>query len=320
MTRVLIHTSAPQRHIATLTNAMPDVKIEAAAKNSELPRMLDSFQPDAMFTVNITSDAPFPQADVLACQNLKWVSVGGSGTDHVAPWEREKLTVTNSAGVAADMMAEYAIGCFVHFNIDVAGLMADKTARVWDAQRRVKPLAGQTLLVVGLGNTGRAISARAKAFGMTVIGTRATPRATPNCDEVHAPQNLPQLWPRADYIAICTPRLASTQGLVGPAAFALMKPDAVLVNVARGGVVSEPDLIAALGEGRLRGAAMDVFASEPLPEGDPIWSAPNLLISPHCSAVYEGWETRSFSLFCENLARFVQGEQLFNIVDPERGY
>jgi phosphoglycerate dehydrogenase-like enzyme len=121
-------------------------------------------------------------------------------------------------------------------------------------------------------------------------------------------------------IAVCTPRLPATTGLVNRAAFALMKPDAVLVNVSRGGVVREDALLEALRAGTLRGAAMDVFAAEPLPDTDPLWTAPRLLISPHCSAVYDGWEEAAVEMFADNLTRFLRGEPLQNVVDPERGY
>ncbi len=319
MTRLLIHTHAPERHVAKLTEAFPDVQIETCTKNSELPVTLERFAPDVMFTVNITSDAPYPRDAVLS-SSLKWISVGGSGTDHITPWDTNEVTVTNSAGVAADVMAEYILGAFLYFNMDVPGLVRDKADRHWDKDRMMIPLTGATLLIVGLGQTGQALAAKAKAFGMSVIGTRASGRSTPNCDEVHQPDRLAQLWPRADYIAICTPRLPSTLGLVDDSAFALMKADAVLANVARGGVVMEPALIAALTSQRLRGAAMDVFATEPLPQDDPIWNTPNLLISPHSSGVYQGWEDASVTRFAANLGRYLAGEALTNIVDPTRGY
>ena len=275
MTRVLIHSQTPQKHIARLTGDFPEVTFLGCSRNSAMPEILDSFRPDAMFSVNISSDAPYPRTAVMD-SSLSWVSVGGSGTDHIAPWDTENLTVTNSAGVAADMMAEYCIGAFVHFNIDVPGLMRDQASRVWNRDRGVKPLAGQVLLIVGLGHTGRVLAARAKAFGMIVIGTRANPQSTPNCDEVYGADSLPQLWPRADFVAICTPRLPSTVGLVNAQAFSLMKDDAVLVNVARGGVVDEAALMVALKQGKLRGAAMDVFDTEPLASNSPVWNTPNL--------------------------------------------
>ncbi len=319
MTRVLIHSSAPQRHIAKLTEAYPELQIEGVSKNSALRDSLARFAPDVLFTVNITSDAPFPRNEILN-SNLKWVSVAGSGTDHLTPWDPQAITVTNSAGVAAEMMAEYAIGCFLHFSLGVPAWMKDQAEKAWNPAREVRSIAGKTLLVVGLGHTGRALAKSAKNFGMNVIGTRANPRGTSHCDEVHGSGSLPQLWPRADFVAICTPRLPSTENLVDQTAFQLMKDSAILVNVARGGVVNEADLITALEAGQIAGAAMDVFAAEPLPADDPIWNAPNLLISPHCSAVYDGWEAASLALFSENLGRFLHSEPLTNIVDPNRGY
>lgn len=320
MTRVLIHTHTPQRHMARLTEAFPDVQVDSVTKNSTLPGMLQTFHPDVLFTVNMSSDAPYPHAAVLGADGLRWISVAGSGTDHLSEWSPDRVTVTNSAGVSASMMAEYVLGCCLHFNLDVAGLMQDQANKHWDTARKVVPLSGKTLLIVGLGSTGQALAEKAKALGLTVIGTRATPRATPHCDEVHAPENLPQLWPRADFVAICTPRLATTLNLVNTSAFQLMKPGTVLVNVARGGVVDETALVDALWSGTLRGAAMDVFSKEPLPADDPMWDVPNLLISPHSSAVFDGWEDGSMSLFIENLARYQSGEGLNNIVDPARGY
>lgn len=320
MARILIHTDAPQRHVAKLTEAFPHLQIESVARNSALADALERYQPEVMFSVNISSDAPFPRDAVLECSSLKWVCVGGSGTDHIGPWDAAQLSVSNSAGVASQMMAEYALGSFIHFNIDVPGLMKDQAARYWDRSRTVVSLDGKTILIVGLGSTGRALAKLAKAFGMTVIGTRARVQNTPNCDEVHGPDSLPQLWPRADYVAVCTPRLPSTKGLVNSASFDLMKPGAVLANVARGGVVDEAALIKALESGHLRGAAMDVFSTEPLTDNDPIWNAPNMLISPHCSAVHSGWEDASVDRFAANLERYLSGEALLNVVDPDRGY
>ncbi|MFK7877661.1 MAG: D-2-hydroxyacid dehydrogenase [Paracoccaceae bacterium] len=320
MTRVLIHTDTPQRHLAKLTEAYPQVQAQSVVRNSEVSDTLNQFAPDVMFSVNHSSDAAYPSDAVRTCKSLKWLSVGGSGTDHIAPWSGKNLRVTNSAGVSADIMAEYILGCFFHFNLDVPGLQEDQNTKTWVPTRAMIPLAGQTVLIVGLGHTGQALAQKAKALGMSVLGTRANPRNTPHCDEVHGPDRLPQLWPRADYIAICTPRLPATLGLVSEATFDMTKPNAVLVNVSRGNVVDETALLNALWAGKIRGAAMDVFATEPLREDDPIWDAPNLLISPHCSGVYKGWEDASFARFLTNLGRFLKQDPLHNIVDPNRGY
>ena len=139
-------------------------------------------------------------------------------------------------------------------------------------------------------------------------------------DEVHGADALPELWGRADFIAVCTPLLPSTRHLVDARAFTAMKPGTILVDVSRGGVVEPGALEAALRDGTIAGAALDVFETEPLPRDSPLWTLDNTIISPHCSAVYEEWRMTSFEMFLENLARWQAGETLANIVDPARGY
>jgi hypothetical protein len=180
------------------------------------------------------------------------------------------VTVTNAAGVAAGMMAEYVLGGFLHFTLDMPGLQKDKAAKHWDTTRLVRPLAGQTLLIVGLGQTGQALAARAKALGMTVIGTRARPQAMENVDEVAAASDLHALLPRAGFVAVCTPLTPATRGLIGAAEFSRMQPGAILADVSRGGVV-DGDAAAgeALRNGPLAAAVLDVFETEPLPADEP---------------------------------------------------
>ncbi|HLF21016.1 MAG TPA: NAD(P)-dependent oxidoreductase, partial [Aestuariivirga sp.] len=158
------------------------------------------------------------------------------------------------------------------------------------------------------------------AMGMNTLGVRARPQPTAHVDEVHGIAELAGLWSRADYIVCCVPRLDSTRGLIGAGAFAAMKPTAVLIDVSRGGVVDEAALVAVLEAGRIKGAALDVFATEPLPANHPLWGYDNVIVTPHCSSVLAGWETKSVRMFAENLARYRRGEPLKNVVDPARGY
>lgn len=155
---------------------------------------------------------------------------------------------------------------------------------------------------------------------MTTLGVRARPALTPELDEVRAVDALPVLWSRADFIVCCVPLLESTRGLVGAQAFAAMKPSAVLIDVSRGGVVDQAALMTALEAGSIKGAALDVFAVEPLPADHPLWGYDNVIVTPHCSSVYDGWDVESIRMFAENLARYRRGEPLANIVDPVRGY
>ena len=216
-------------------------------------------------------------------------------------------------------MAHYAIGGMLHFALDVPGLQADQSARVW-RNRTVAPLTGRTLLIVGLGKTGTMTGKFAHALGMRVIGVRARPAPTPPFDLVRGTADLPDLMGQADYILVCLPLLDSTRGLIGPRALAGVRKGAVLVDISRGGIVETPAMLDALDDCRLKGAVLDVFEPEPLPDESPLWSRTDVLISPHCSGVYDGWEEKSMQMFCQNLTRWRAGEPLQNVVDPDRGY
>ena len=317
--RILLHHSDPETLRARLQTARPDAEIACHDRYDGLDPVMNAFKPHIAYTVAFHGRAGFPRDALLGCDAPGWISVGGAGVDHLAPWDADKITVTNSAGVAADVMAEYAMAAFLHFAFDIPQFQADKTACNWNV-RPMQPLCGQTLLIVGLGHTGRAIAARAKAFGMRVIGTRARPQQTDNVDQVFAATDLPQLWEQADFIAICTPLVPSTRGMVDSRAVAAMKPGAVFVDVSRGGVVQTDAIALALRNGHLKGAALDVFETEPLPKDSPLWTIQNLLISAHTSGEFDGWTAASFDMFLANLARYETNEPLHNVVAPERGY
>lgn len=318
--RVILHNNEPDAMMARFAERFPDADVRACRTYEDLPPLISAFRPDVFYGIRFAGTDQFPHQALKANDGPKWVSIGGSGVDHMGGWDPDKLQVTNSAGVAAGMMAEYMIGGFLHFMLDVPGLQKDQARRHWQSDRQVMPLQGKTLLIVGLGSTGQALAARAKAFGMHVIGTRARPQETPHVDAVHGVDELPQLWGRADFISVCVPLLPSTKGMVDAAAFAAMKPGAVLADVSRGGVIETSALLAALNTGRLAGAVLDVFEEEPLPADHAIWSAPNTLISPHCSSVYEGWEMASFDMFLDNLENWIAGRPLNNLVSPALGY
>ena len=317
--RILLHNDETRVLAEKLHNACPEAAISECNSYTGLPAMIADFHPDIVYSVRFAGTTGFPRDALFSPDGPRWVANGGAGTDHFGHWDRTRVTVTNAAGVAADAMAEYVMGGFLHFSLDVPGLQADKDARAWKVLT-VRPLKGQTLLIIGLGHTGRAIAARAKAFGMHVIGTRAHPRDTENVDEVRAASALPILLPRADFIAVATPLTKDTHGLIGRAEVAAMKHGVILADVSRGKVVDQTALLAALESRQIAGAALDVFETEPLPETSPLWHMKNLIISPHCSSVYDGWEDASFDLFLSNLSRWVDGDPLFNIVDPGRGY
>ena len=184
------------------------------------------------------------------------------------------MTVTNTAGVAASMVAQYALGAMLSFSLRFPAFDEARRRREWIAGQ-VAPLDGKTVLIVGLGRTGQALATFCKALGMTVIGTRARPQPTLDADEVHGIEALPALLLRADFVVLCVPLLPTTRGLIDARALAAMRPSAVLIDVSRGGVVDEAALVEALRSGGIAGAALEVFAIEPLPPESPLWDAPN---------------------------------------------
>jgi phosphoglycerate dehydrogenase-like enzyme len=316
---VILHSSRTAEVLAPVAAAHPDLALHACDSYEALPDLVAETRAEIVYTVRFAGTPRYPRRALLESPTVRWISVGGSGTDHLRPWDPARVTVTNAAGVAADSMAEYALGAMLAFALDLRGFRQAQAEERWQAGQ-IGRIEGKTVLLLGLGHTGQAVARRAKAMGMHVLGVRAHPAPVPEVDEVHPAASLPALWPRADFVVVAVPLLAETRGLVGPAAFAALPRHAVLIDVSRGGVVDEAALLAALDEGRLKGAALDVFASEPLPAGHPLWRMENVIVTPHCSSVFEGWEAKSAAMFARNLARWRRGEALGNVVDPARGY
>lgn len=316
---VVLHLDDPEPALALAQFCHPDVRFVTCDTYEALPQVVAQSGAQVVYSVRFAGTAGFPRAALLESDTVTWVSVGGSGTDHLATWDPARVTVTNAAGVAADMMAEYAMGGLLHFTLDLTGFRKAQAARQWGAGT-VRPIAGQTLLIVGMGATGKAIAARAKAFGMRVLAVRARPEPVLNVDEVLRSNALDDVLPLADAVAICVPLLDNTRGLFDAARIDRMKLGAVMVDVSRGGVVDQTALARALNSGALSGAALDVFETEPLQESSPFWDMENVILTPHCSSVYDGWELKSVAMFCDNLTRFIAGDPLSNVVDPQRGY
>ncbi len=318
MTRVLIHTDAADEALGILRARLPDLTYATCDSYAGLAEAVAAHRPEVVYSCRFAPD-PFPREALVEADSVRWISNAGSGVNHLAPWDPARVTVTNSAGVAADAMAEFALAAMLHFATGRPQLARDQAARRWRA-RMTRPVSGATLLCVGLGQTGRRMAALGKALGMRVLGVRASAAPTDNVDKVFAPDDLPRALAEADYVLACLPLTPASHSLLGETAFAALKPGAVLVDLSRGGIVDHDQMIAALDDGRLAGAALDVFPTEPLPQDDPLWGREDVLISPHCSGVYEGWEARSVEMFADNLERWRAGAPLLNVVDPVRGY
>jgi phosphoglycerate dehydrogenase-like enzyme len=270
-----------------------------------------------------------PRAILEAAPGLRWVHTGTAGVAGLLHDEvvASDLVVTNSAGVHAPPIAETVIGMVLHFarGLDFA-VRAQHEAR-WDPgpyETRVglvREVAAGTLGILGVGGIGRAVAARARALGMRVLGVRRSARAAPDGIELLTGDDaLERLFAAADWIVVTAPSTPATRGMVTAGLIEAMRRDAVLINVSRGDLIDEMALVRALRDGQIRGAALDVTQREPLPPDSPLWTLPNVLITPHVSAVSPGFWDRETALILENIRRYLDGRPLRNVVDKTAGY
>ncbi|MET7304889.1 D-2-hydroxyacid dehydrogenase [Embleya sp. NPDC005575] len=267
----------------------------------------------------LVADLPFDVANLAP--RLRWVQscAAGNGQLLSAGLPTERIRLTTAAGVNGAPIAEFVFARLLAFFKRHRDLDALQEARRW------KPafgglIRGKTLGLIGVGGIGSQLACRAQAFGMTVHATRRRVEVpADHVDRLFHPDDLHEMLAGCDAVVSAAPETADTVGTMNAAAFAAMREGAFYCNVGRGSFVVEPDLIAALRGGRLGGAALDVVGAEPLPADDPLWDAPNLYLSAHCSSAAFEHFTEVFRLFRDNLVRYLAGEELHNRVDPEAG-
>jgi phosphoglycerate dehydrogenase-like enzyme len=257
-----------------------------------------------------------------AADSLEWIHITAAGVDTLLFDELRDsdVVVTNARGVFDRPLAEYVLGAVIAH--------AKDSLRSFDLQRRhewqhreTRSIAGATALVVGTGGIGREIAKLLRAAGLVVRGAgRRAVADDADFGEVIASEDLAAEAGWCDHLVLAAPLTAQTRGLVDAHVLAAMKPDAHLVNIARGPMVDEPALIAALTERRIGGATLDVFDTEPLPPEHPLWDAPNVTITAHMSADVAGWRDSLAAQFAANVRRWLAGEPLLNVVDKKLGY
>ena len=253
---------------------------------------------------------------------LRWMHWAGAGVDAAMFDElvNSDVTLTNARGVFDQPIAEWVLGRIIGFAKRFHESFADQARAEW-CHRMSEQVTGKHALVVGVGSIGRAIGRLLAAAGMEVeaIGRSARDDDT-DFGRVHGIDALNELLPQADYVVLITPLTAQTRGLFAAPQFAAMKSTARFINVGRGALVEEPDLLAALNDGAIAGAALDVFAEEPLPASSPFWTAPNCVVSPHMSGDYLEFESAMAQQFLANWKRYRMGETLNNRIDKALGF
>ncbi|MBO0911999.1 MAG: D-2-hydroxyacid dehydrogenase [Acidobacteria bacterium] len=277
---------------------------------------------EVMFAPSLTA----PQ--FLAAKKLRWIHSQSAAVHQFMFRElvASDVLLTNSREVHAPVVAEHVMAMIFALAKKIPAATRFQQERVWgqEAIWRLRPrdLAGRTLGLVGLGSIGRKVAKNASSLGMRVIAVRERPeRERPEgVSEVLPSSKLAELLSESDYVVLSVPLTPQTTGLIGRRELAAMKADASLINVGRGPLVDEAALADALGQQKIGGAALDVFDKEPLPADSPLWKLDNLLITPHTAGMSEEMWERHYSLFRENLGRYLSGEPLLGLVNKQRGY
>jgi phosphoglycerate dehydrogenase-like enzyme len=258
-------------------------------------------------------------------RQLKWIHLGSVGADRILFPEliRSSVIVTNSGDIPFrdNAIAEYAMGLVFLYAKDFLKTVELQAARRWEP-RYTTNVAGASLLVVGFGPIGRAVARMARRCSMRVTALSRGGRSGTAADgfEVKPVTQLLEAICDADFVVLALPETPETTGLINKRVFEHMRRSAVLINIGRGANVVEADLMEALRQGLIAGVAADAFVEEPLPPTNPLWTAPNALVSPHMCGDFHGWETVQFDLFVKNLRRWVYRRPLKNVLDKRLGY
>ena len=318
MRSIAILHDCPEDCRDLLEERFPELEFHYATRSEEIVPLLEAHHPEAVLSIKHPGfPGPTHRPSVLH-PSVRWVHVGGSGYDHMTPWDPERVTVTNSAGVLSPYLAETVIGAILTINSGFLHYVERRRERRWQPRAFV-PLSEQTLLVVGLGEIGGRVATLAAALGMRVLAVRRRSTPHPAVDELFTPDELHGVLGRADYVSLHVRADEETRHLIDAPALAgvvAMKRGAVLLNTSRGFVVDEAALVSSLESAHLAGAYLDVFETEPLPESSPLWGFENVLLTPHASDNIHAWPRKFIRLFADNLERRLAGEALQNVVRP----
>ncbi|KPQ27823.1 MAG: D-3-phosphoglycerate dehydrogenase [Marinobacter excellens HL-55] len=262
-------------------------------------------------------EAAWPAAD-----RLQWIHATSAGVDALMfpALTKGNVVVTNARGIFDRTIAEYVLCSILMFAKDFPQSIRLQLNREWK-HRDTERAEGKQVLVVGAGSIGRQIGRLVKAIGMQPHGIARTPRREdPDFVAVHGNDQIYDQLSHADYVVIAAPLTPQTEGLFDSKAFAAMKKSARLINIGRGPIVKTDDLIKALENGEIAGAALDVFEEEPLPEDHPLWQRDNVIMTAHMAGDFIGWKRALTDQFLENFDRWHKGGELFNLVNKELGY
>jgi phosphoglycerate dehydrogenase-like enzyme len=253
---------------------------------------------------------------------LRWLQATSAGIGQAVKrfdLDQTDITFTTASGVHARPLADFCLMAMLMFAKNYGRMERDKRAKRWERYSG-EELTGKTLAIVGVGRVGQQVARHGKRMDMRVTGMRRSDAPVPDVDKLFDRPDLHAMLREADFIVLAAPHTPETEGIIGEAELAVLKPSAVLINIGRGALVDEDALIRALQENRLAGAALDVLREEPPPQDSPLWDMPNVIISPHSASTVAQENARITGIFCDNLRRYLSGEPLRNVLDKNKLY
>lgn len=279
---------------------------------------------DATVILNWSGSRDLLRGVFEMCPQLQWVHMRSAGLDNVLFPEiiESAVQVTNSKGIFSESLAEFALAAILYFAKDFRRMIHNQASGVW-APFEVTSISGQTVGIVGYGDIGRAIARKVGQMGMKVVALKrnvSLPNSDDLVNQLYGPGQLIEMISQCDYVVVSTPLTVETRNLIGTPEIVAMRKTAVIINIGRGPVINEDALIEALSDGRIKGAALDVFDKEPLPDGHPFYRLVNVLLSPHCADHTVEWLDDAMQFFVEQIKRFCEHQPLLNVVDKSRGY
>ena len=307
MTRLLALLSLPEKvrsqYHEGIKSRFPGIEINLVDHHSKV----DPFIAEA--DVLLTFGPMMAEHVLEKARKLRWIQALGSGVDGITdrPSLRPDVLVTNLHGIHGAPVSEAALAAMLSLGRGLARNLRNQQQHKWE-RFPASLLKGKTVVIYGVGSIAAELAPKCKAFGMRVLGISSTTRTLPGFDRILPRSKLVAAASEADYLVLLTPYSEATRGSVGDEVFAAMKPTAHLVNLARGGVVDEEALMAALTTRRIAGAALDVFSEEPLPESHPLWAMDNVLITPHQGGFYDEYVNEALPVIEHNLRKFLAGD------------
>ena len=318
---VLVLANPTDTQLAMLQELPPETSL--AVGNS-----VEAFEraaPDADVIFNWGGSRELLREVFAMAPRVRWVHSKAAGLDTMLfpALIESPVPLTNGSGVFSQSLGEFVLAAVLYFAKDFRRMVRNQMAGRWE-QFDVVEVTGQTVGIVGYGDIGRAAATRLRAMGLRILAVRrqgpSLYNVDPLVDRIYSPDRRVEMIAQCDYVVAAAPLTPDTRGLIGEAEFAAMKPNAVVINVGRGPVIDEAAMVRALTEGRIKGAGLDVFDQEPLPEGHPFYRLENVLLSPHCADHTADWQEQAMRFFLQQFERYRTGEPLLNVVNKELGY